>query len=451
MGVWQTVLGELEVSTDKMNFLTWLKNTKLVAINDGIAVVSVPNTFILKEVERRYSQSIVSAIQKHDPTVQSIQFVIDSPQVSFDEIEMVKESEPAVALPEPTVKQAPTMATGIIGSHTFATFVEGTNNRFAYTVSYSVAQNPGTLHNPLFIYGGVGLGKTHLMHAIANHLLATEPTKRVRYVSSEQFTNDYIGAIGSKQIDKFKQMYRSLDLLLIDDIQFIANKEGTQEEFFNTFNTLHSSQRQIVVAADRAPQAIPGLEERLSSRFSWGMVVDIQPPNLETRLAILKSKCADRNVQLPDESIDYIAAQFTRNIRELEGALNRVITYCQMNHVAFTQETVRAALSGLITPVTKRAYPIDGVLALVADFFQVSVADVIGKKRVKELVYPRQITMVILREDLGLSFPEIGRELGGKDHTTIMHGYNKLTEARKTNTKIDGDIRQLQERLIALS
>jgi chromosomal replication initiator protein len=311
-----------------------------------------------------------------------------------------------------------------------------------------VAQTPGTLYNPLFIYGGVGMGKTHLMHAIANTMLSANPKTRALYVPCEKFTNDYIGAIYAKKMDKFKETYRTVDLLLVDDVQFIGNKEGSQEEFFNTFNTLHQSNRQIVIAADRVPSAIPGLEERLSSRFGWGMIVDIQPPNLETRVAILGSKCIEKGVTLPDDSLEYIATQIQSNIRDLEGALNRVIIYCQMSHIPFSVEATRSALSGLITPnYTKKPYTVDTVLSVIAQQFGLSVADLLGGKRQKELVYPRHLAMYVLREELGLSFPDIGREMGGKDHTTAMHGHHKIARERDTEPKVARDFATIKQQL----
>lgn len=456
-GLWLAVLGEMEVATSKANFETWLRNAKLQAVTETSATITVPNVFIRGWVETHYKDQFLASFKKHVATIEEVHIQIEGstppPQPTKRTEEPETSNVPVYETREPT---PPTMAhresspTHVVLSQVFETFVEGNNNRLAYTVSKAVATNPGTLYNPLFIYGGVGLGKTHLMHAIANEVLRHDPAKRVLYVSCEKFTNDYIMSISSKNMTKFKQTYRTLDLLLIDDIQFIANKEGSQEEFFNTFNTLHQSNRQIVIAADRVPKAIPGLEERLSSRFGWGMVVDIQPPNLETRLAILKSKCLDRGVTFPEDALEYIASQVQSNIRELEGALNRVIIYCQMSHIPFSFEATRAALSGLIMPVQQRTYSIDTVLSLIGEYFGLNVADLIGKKRNKELVYPRHITMYMLREEMSLSFPEIGREMGGKDHTTVMHGYNKISNEMANSATIQSDLSRLREKLRSL-
>lgn len=452
--LWQAVLGDLEVSVSKAHFETWLRNTSLNRINGDEAIISVPNIFIREWVESRYKDQFIESFRKHGSDIQSVKFEIaGSKQPAPVQKEERGPVEPPRTTATPTIEKresAPDLPSTIVRGQTFTTFVEGNNNRLAYAVSKAVANSPGTLYNPLFIYGGVGLGKTHLLHAIANFMLLQDSGKRVLYVSSEKFTNDYITSISSRNTSKFKQTYRTLDLLLVDDIQFIANKEGSQEEFFNTFNTLHQSNRQIVIAADRVPKAIPGLEERLSSRFGWGMVVDIQPPNYETRLAILQSKCEEKRVTAPAEALEYIAQQVQSNIRELEGALNRAIIYCEMMHVPFSMESTRAALSGLIVPNHRKTHSVDTVLSLIAEHFGLSVADIIGKKRNKELVYPRHITMYLLREALDLSFPEIGRELGGRDHTTVMHGYNKVGGDLTSDGRLQHDILKIKERLANL-
>lgn len=453
--IWQAVLGELEVTTSKAHFETWLRNTKLHSLSDTEAVISVPNVFIRSWVEQHYKEQFLNSFHKHGANIATVRFHIEGtkePKAAVLETVVIPDDEPKEEVSAPEAKEsAETVSnTTIIPSRTFETFVEGNNSRLAYAVSKAVAKSPGTLYNPLFIYGGVGLGKTHLLHAIANEVLKNDPKKRVLYVSSEKFTNDYITGITTKNMTKFKQMYRSLDLLLVDDIQFIANKEGSQEEFFNTFNTLHQSNRQIVIASDRVPKAIPGLEERLSSRFGWGMVVDVQVPNFETRLAILQSKCQEKDVAMPFEALEYIATQVQSNIRELEGALNRAIIYCQMSQLPFSIEATKAALSGLIMPNHRKTHSVDTVFSLIAEHYGITVADLIGKKRNKELVYPRHITMYLLREELDMSFPVIGRELGGKDHTTVMHGYNKIVGEIDSSSRIQSDVSKIKERLASL-
>ncbi len=460
--LWRAVIGELEVSVSKAHFETWLRNTKLQSINEQVAVISVPNIFIREWVEKRYKNDFLESFKKHAHSLEDIEFRIDgaADTQTVPVVESVEDSTPAIQedTPEtptpfearPPAQSANSVPNNIRTNQTFEAFVEGNNSRLASAVSRAVAKSPGTLYNPLFIYGGVGLGKTHLLHAIANQVLADDPKKRVLYVSSEKFTNDYIGSISNRKTNEFKNTYRTLDLLLVDDIQFIANKEGSQEEFFNTFNTLHQSNRQIVIAADRVPKAIPGLEERLSSRFGWGMVVDVQPPNFETRLAILQSKCEEKRVDFPTEALEYIARQVHSNIRELEGAMNRAVIYCQMNHMPFSLTATQAALSGLIVPNTRKTYSIDTVFTLISEHFGITTADLIGKKRNQELVYPRHVAMYILKEDMDMSYPQIGRELGGRDHTTIMHGYNKLCGEMAENTKLQHDISKIKDRLANL-
>jgi chromosomal replication initiator protein len=450
--LWQAVLGELEVTVSKANYETWLRKTSLHSVSEQVATISVPNVFIRGWVETHYRELFLAAFQKQITTVQSVEFFIagGSPDETPVVEQVAEDSNPSPS-PQQFESSQPAPRTTVVRNQTFDSYVEGNSNRLASAVARAIAKSPGTLYNPLFMYGGVGLGKTHLMHAIANEVLRDDPKKKILYVSCEKFTNDYIAAISSRKTEKFKQTYRTVDVLLVVDIQFIANKEGSQEEFFNTFNTLHQSNRQIVIAADRVPNAIPGLEERLSSRFGWGMVVDIQPPNLETRIAILKSKCLEKKVQFPEDAIEYVATQVQSNIRELEGALNRVIIYCQMSHIPYSIEATRSALSGLITPTHRKTYSVDTILSLIAEHFGMGVADLIGKKRTKDMVYPRHITMYMLREELNLSFPEIGRELGGKDHTTIMHGYNKILSEMDDMPKIPNDIAQIKQRLANIS
>ncbi len=443
--VWKTVLGELELSESKANFKTWLKPTKLVSIENKVALISVPNIFIKNWLDSHYKAQFLTAFQKQGEEVKEVRFEIEGSQEVIGD-EFTETETPVMEMVEAPAAEAPTT---ILSHYTFDTFVEGNHNRLAYNVSATVAKSPGTLYNPLFIYGGVGLGKTHLMHAIANEITHADPKKKVLYVSCEQFTNDYIQSISTRNMEKFKKIYRTVDLLLVDDIQFLSNKEGSQEEFFNTFNTLHQSKRQIVLAADRMPSAITGLEERLSSRFGWGMIVDIQPPNLETRAAILASKCQDRGVVFPQEALAFIASRIQSNIRELEGALNRAITYCQMMHVPYSLESVQAALSGLVVPINRRTSSPESVVRLVAQQFGITHDELIGSKRNKELVYPRQLAMYLLRNELNLSFPQIARELGGKDHTTIMYGYKKIQKEVPSNSMYQQDISSLKEKIQA--
>jgi chromosomal replication initiator protein len=307
----------------------------------------------------------------------------------------------------------------------FDTFIIGKNNELAHAASVAVAKNPGSQYNPLFIYGGVGLGKTHLMHAVGNKLAADIPGSKILYVTSEKFTNDYINAISSKRMDEFKKLYRGVDMLLIDDIQFIAGKEGTQEEFFHTFNELRDKGKQIIITADRLPKEIPAIEERLVSRFEWGMVADIQAPDLETRLAILRTKTGKKGVVVPEEVLFYIAENIVNNIRELEGALNRLLVYQQMENTPLDLDHTKQILAGMIN-LKKKTVSLKKIALLVAEFYSISLEDLLKQSRKKEYVKPRQIAMYLARKELGSSFPTIGDFFGGRDHTTVMHGVEKV-------------------------
>jgi chromosomal replication initiator protein len=322
-------------------------------------------------------------------------------------------------------QQNPNQNTNINQKYVFDNFIIGKNNELAHAASLAVAKNPGTQYNPLFIYGGVGLGKTHLMHAVANRLLSENPQAKVLYLTSEKFTNDYINAISTKRMDDFKQHYRTVDMLLIDDIQFIAGKEGTQEEFFHTFNELRDKGRQIIITADRLPKEIPAIEQRLVSRFEWGMVADIQAPDLETRMAILRTKLARRGSSLPEAVVLYIAENVQNNVRELEGALNRLLVFQEIENREVSLEQAQNMLQGMMNN-KKKGVTVKKIVSLVAEFYNVTSEDLIKQSRRQEFVKPRQIAMYLVRQELGTSFPSIGDFFGGRDHTTVMHAVEKI-------------------------
>jgi chromosomal replication initiator protein len=332
---------------------------------------------------------------------------------------------------------------GLNAKYIFNTFVVGKGNELAHAASQAVAANPGNAYNPLFIYGGVGLGKTHLLQAIGHEL--TRNNQRVLYVSSEKFTNEYIQAVKNGQAKDFKDRYRNVDCLLVDDIQFMAGKDGTQEEFFHTFNELHQSNRQIVITSDRQPKSIPALEKRLLSRFEWGMIADITQPDIDTRVAILGTKCKERNYTLENDILYYIANNVQSNIRELEGALNRIIAYHEFNNSNPTIDSVKSVLTSLISTLKNRSTTTKNVLEAVSNFFSIPPRDLTGKSRKKELVYPRQITMYLLRKELNTSYPTIGQELGGRDHTTAMHAYNKMQREIEESEKVKQDVDSIRQ------
>ena len=338
------------------------------------------------------------------------------------------------------------MDTPLNPHYNFGTFVVGEGNKMAHAAAFAVAESPGSLYNPLFIYGGVGLGKTHLMEAIGNHMLQVNPNSRVKYVTSEDFTNDYINAIRNNTTEQLREEYRNLDLLLIDDIQFLANKEGTQLEFFNTFNALHDRKKQIVMTSDRIPNEIPELQDRLVSRFRWGLTVEITPPDLETRIAILRSKVEEDHIDIGNDTLNYIAGQIDTNIRELEGALTKVQAFANLSGERITPSLASQALKGLHR-VAKNEISIATIQKQVADFYNITQGDILGKKRVKQIVMPRQIAMYLSRELTDFSLPKIGNEFGGKDHTTVLHAIDKIEAELKKDTDLQNDITKLKAKL----
>lgn len=338
------------------------------------------------------------------------------------------------------------MDTPLNPHYNFGTFVVGEGNKMAHAAAFAVAESPGSLYNPLFIYGGVGLGKTHLMEAIGNHMLQINPNSRVKYVTSEDFTNDYINAIRNNTTEQLREEYRNLDLLLIDDIQFLANKEGTQLEFFNTFNALHDRKKQIVMTSDRIPNEIPELQDRLVSRFRWGLTVEITPPDLETRIAILRSKVEEDHIDIGNDTLNYIAGQIDTNIRELEGALTKVQAFANLSGERITPSLASQALKGLHR-VAKNEISIASIQKQVADFYNITQGDILGKKRVKQIVMPRQIAMYLSRELTDSSLPKIGNEFGGKDHTTVLHAIDKIEAELKKDTDLQNDITKLKAKL----
>ncbi|MFH1171119.1 MAG: chromosomal replication initiator protein DnaA [bacterium] len=446
--LWQAVLGELELTISKANFTTWFRNTFIASCDSGEVIVAVPNTFTKAWLENKYHGTIVKALTNITKSgVQNVNYRVEigrpSPKASF----VVPDATPQAT---PTNTE-PDAASGLNPKYTFNSFVVGKGNELAKAASIAVADKPGFVYNPLFLYGGVGLGKTHLMQAIGHAALQHNPTAKVLYVTCERFTNNFIHAVTRGRASDFKQLYRSVDVLLIDDIQFLAGKEGTQEEFFHTFNALHQNNKQIVITSDRPPKAIPALEHRLVSRFEWGMIADIGQPDLETRIAILKQKAQERSKGLPDDIVHYIATHVQSNVRELEGALNRILAYHELSNTAPTLESTKETLSSLVSQPKRRALTSKQLLVVVADFYDITMEDLVGVSRKRELVVPRQITMYLLREEIKCSYPNIGHELGGRDHTTAMHACSKIIQELESNEKIRQDIHLLRQRLYASS
>jgi len=447
--IWKSVLGELEVSLSKANFTTWFRNTQIVSLCGDKAVVGVPNVFTKEWLEKKYHTQIQDAMSHIVPEVKTIEYRVGSIKTLEKEVsekEAIKKVEEEVHEAE-EMTDAKASIGGLNPKYTLDTFVVGSSNKLAFAACQSVAENPGTKYNPLFIYGGVGLGKTHLMQAVGNAIHRKNTNKKVVYVTSEKFTNDFISSITDKKTNGFKDKYRKADVLLVDDMQFLAGKEQTQEEFFHTFNALHQANKQIIIASDRPPKAIPTLEERLRSRFEWGLLVDIQPPDLETRIAILQRKSQARGYAVQLEVLDYIARNIQNNIRELEGALNRILAYCELNGGQPSLETAKSVLSSLITGSRRRGFTPRQIVEKVANFYDLSVNEILGTKRDKEIVLPRQISMYLMREELQLSYPKIARELGKKDHTTAIHSCDKIEKELDHNEVLRHEIGLIRERL----
>ncbi|MFA7286319.1 MAG: chromosomal replication initiator protein DnaA [Patescibacteria group bacterium] len=441
--LWQAVLGELELVISRANFTTWFKNTFVIEVDDGRVIIGVPNTFTKTWLEKKYHDAIVVAIQNTlQETLREVMYKVEvhRPDGVFEHTTTAAVEPKAVA-----VSQAQ-QRFGLNERYRIESFIVGKGNELAHAAALAVASNPGKSYNPLFIYGGVGLGKTHLLQGVGLNLI--EKGARVLYVTSERFTNDYIQSVRAGRAKEFKDQYRSVDVLLIDDIQFIAGKEATQEEFFHTFNALHQNNKQIVLTSDRPPKAIPALEQRLLSRFEWGMIADIANPDLETRTAILQSKCKEKRVNIDGDILGYLASVVQHNVRELEGALNRVLAEQEFSGRIATLDDVKKLYRDIAqtTTRTERLTP-KQLIDIVCRYYAISIEDVLGKSRKRELVLPRQVSMYLMREETKASFPSIGQHVGQRDHTTVMHAYDKIKTAVENDEKIRQDILTIRQQL----
>ncbi len=435
--LWQAVLGNLEVSLSKANFITWFKSTSILEKNEDYIIVSAPNIFTRDWLKSKYNSEILKALAAVAPEIKEVRYQVLSGTNSPKPQQQVKSNSSANTAGNRIIQN--TLNSGLNPKYKFDSFIIGKGNELAHAACYAVATKPGQIYNPLFIYGGVGLGKTHLMQAIGHEVLAKNPSAKVIYVTSEKFTNEFIQSISLGKVSQFKEQYRSADLLMIDDIQFLAGKEQTQEEFFHTFNTLHQNNKQIVLSSDRLPKDIPSIEARLVSRFEWGMVADIQIPDMETRLAILKAKAAEKNYDVDSEVLSYITENIQNNIRELEGALNRLMVYCQLNNTRPTVEQAKTLLAS-VASAKKRIVSAKKLMEVVADFYNITVNDLLRQSRRKEYVKPRQIAMFLMREELENSFPSIGEYFGGRDHTTVMHAVDKISNLVSQKESIKQEI-----------
>jgi chromosomal replication initiator protein len=442
--LWQAVLGELELLISKANFITWFKSTFIISSHEDAIVIATPNSFTKSWLEKKYADQILQALKNiTGGEVKKTSFVVQTakPQVARQPIDAVT----------PRAETATTAVEankfGLNKKYGFDNFIVGKGNELASAAAKAITERPGETYNPFFIYGGVGLGKTHLVQAIGNELLKNNPKLRILYINSEKFTNDYVQAIKTGQTESFKKNYRNVDVLLIDDVHFMSGKEQTQEEFFHTFNALHQNNKQIVLSSDRPPKAIPDIEQRLISRFEWGMTADIGAPDYETRIAILQAKCQEKDYPLSNQIIEYLAENIQTNVRELEGALNRIIAYHQLNNTPPDLESTQQVLQAITVSSQNTNLTPKKILKTVCTYFDISNEDLIGSCRRKELVIPRQIVMFLMREEIKSSYPSIGAELGGRDHTTAIHACNKITLLITKDEKMKNDVSLIKQRL----
>lgn len=441
--LWSAVLGNIEKKISKPSFDTWLKSTKAHSLQGNLLVITAPNEFARDWLEERYSQLISGILYEITGEELSTKFIIPQNQ-----------NEEEVDLPVPPKKtrrddndHIEFHQNMLNSKYTFDTFVIGSGNRFAHAASLAVAEAPAKAYNPLFIYGGVGLGKTHLMHAIGHYVLDHNPSAKVVYLSSEKFTNEFINSIRDNKAENFRNKYRNVDVLLIDDIQFLAGKEQTQEEFFHTFNTLHEESKQIIISSDRPPKEIPTLEDRLRSRFEWGLITDITPPDLETRIAILRKKAKAEGLDIPNEVMLYIANQIDSNIRELEGALIRVVAYSSLINKDINADLAAEALKDIIPSSKPKIITIHEIQKVVGEHFSIKLEDFKAKKRTKSVAFPRQIAMYLSRELTDYSLPKIGEEFGGRDHTTVIHAHEKISKLLQSDSQLQKQVKELNEML----
>ncbi len=463
--LWQAALGELELTLSKANFTTWFKNTFLSEAEGNRAVVSVPNTFTKAWVEKKYHDQIVKALRNasnlpireviyrvevRNTTVLPLEHITGNQTASQPEAQNVSYAPPnsTAFIPESSPASA---EVGLNPRYQFASYVVGKNNELAHAAATAVASKPGNVHNPLFIYGSTGMGKTHLLQAIGHHTILNHPDMKVRYVSCEKFTNEFIQALRSGHAKDFKEKYRSVDLLLVDDIQFLAGREGTQEEFFHTFNHLHQGDRQIVLTSDRSPKDIPNLEARLQSRFEWGMMADISKADFETRVAILQTKAREKNYPLSTEILHAIAGAIQSNIRELEGALNKIVAYHQFKNLLPSLQTIQPILQSFAPTLTRRNITPRVLIETVTVYYDISMDEILGKSRERRLAFPRQVAMFLLREEAKCSYPSIGDQVGGRDHTTAMHACDKINTLLKLDEQLRRDLTIIREKLYSNS
>lgn len=439
--LWEKTLDIIKSELSEVSFNTWIKSCEPISISSDTLKISVPNSFTQDILDKRYKDLVANSIKAVCSKLYTIEFVIASEAYIKEDIKKTEKT------PSKSIVVNDEMSSTLNPKYTFNSFVIGNSNRFAHAASLAVAEAPAKAYNPLFIYGGVGLGKTHLMHAIGHYILDGNPNAKVVYVSSEKFTNELINAIKDDRNEEFRKKYRNVDVLLIDDIQFIAGKERTQEEFFHTFNELHDANKQIILSSDRPPKEIPTLEDRLRSRFEWGLIADIQVPDFETRMAILKKKADVENLNVANEVMGYIATKIKSNIRELEGALIRIVAYSSLTNREITVDLATEALKDIISKKQGKHITIDLIQDVVSSYFNLRVEDLKSQRRTRNVAYPRQIAMYLSRKLTDMSLPKIGEEFGGRDHTTVIHAYEKISENLKTDDSLQHTVNDLTKKI----
>lgn len=455
--LWKAALGQLELRVSQGNYLTWFQNTKAKERKKSTLVIETNNPFAYEWLSKKYRALILDVLKEIDNSITDVK-IVATPQTGIRNplqkrsLRVVAQKNKTVSQPAPTPAPQVSRTKGSIvlnEKYTFNSFVVGPSNEIAYAACRAVADKPGTAYNPLFIYGGVGLGKTHLLQAVGNTVVSKNPNVKILYVASEKFTNDFVLSLRQKTTHQFKERYRDVDILIIDDVQFLAGKDKTQEELFHTFNTLYGENKQVILSSDRPPSAIPAFQERLSSRLAAGMIVDVKKPDYETRLAILEEKTKEKDARITPEALSFIAKNVQNNVRELEGALNRVIGHAQVHKEEVTEAYAKEVLHDIVDQSHRRVVDTKRIIDTVSSYYNLSAAEICGKRRNKEIVRPRQIAMYLLRKENNMSFPSIGDYFGGRDHTTAMHACEKIEKLLERDEDLSQEINFLRERLYA--
>ncbi|OGZ27353.1 MAG: hypothetical protein A2365_00255 [Candidatus Nealsonbacteria bacterium RIFOXYB1_FULL_40_15] len=442
--LWQAVLAQIQLNISQANFATWFKNTEISHQKEGRILVLVPNSFVKEWLQNKYNKNIFKILHDLDCNIREVEYQIGKAKIEPKKEEMIMPETDQLEFQEFKVNKD----TNLNPRYTFDTFVVGPFNELPHAAAVAVSKKPGIVYNPLFIYGGVGLGKTHLIQSIGNEIDSAFKKNKVRYISSEKFTSEVVSSIKNQTIEQFKAKYRDIDTLIIDDVQFLAGREKTQEEFFHVFNILYEKNKQIILSSDRPPRAINSLTERLRSRFEGGMIADVSAPDLETRMAILKTKAQEKGVEFGEEIYQYIASVIKNNIRELEGALNRLVIYENLNHKKPDMEATQTLFKNILSSQNRVVTP-RKIIQVVADFYDLKEREILNASRKKEIVRPRQIAMFLLRQELKSSFPSIGRKFDGKDHTTAIHSYKKILREVETDKKLEEEIVLIKEQILA--